>query len=218
MGLEAVGWVVATLPRSGEKYKGSVLMSGAEVKTAARFQERYKNSETGYSRFVTVILEHAKQIEPKAYQVSDQCVAMERDGILVKAKDPYMLAGREAKPGELVPHIVYHDTQLKAGEEFLPDDFIVKVILSTNEVTSSYLFKHHDFPSDGTDVHMRNLLRTKQEPYHQKLSDFNVLIYCGKTLGMPLTRRICEGLRTKQAFSSELQGELDRAFSKNNLF
>jgi len=219
MGIEPVGWVVATLPRSGEKYGGPVFMSGNEIRMAARFQNKYKNKDTGFSRFVTVVIEHSKSIEPKAYQVSDQCVALERDGILAKAQDPYTLTGREAKPGELVPHLVYKDQELKGGQEFIPDEFIVKAIVTTQDDSSKYLFRHQDFPSDGNDIAFRNYIRTySQEPYHLKLSDFNLLVYLHKTLGAPLTRQVCQALRTKEPFSTELVSALDRALMEKNLF
>lgn len=69
LGLEVVGWVVTTAERLGEKYGGHVIMSGLEVQQAARFQNRYKD-QYGYSKFVTVVMEHAAQVEPRAYQVS----------------------------------------------------------------------------------------------------------------------------------------------------
>lgn len=37
-------------------------MSGAEVCTAAALQEKFKNKKTGFSRFVTVIIEQADQV------------------------------------------------------------------------------------------------------------------------------------------------------------
>jgi hypothetical protein len=219
MGVEPVGWVVGTLPRSGEKYGGQVFMSGNELRTAARFQNRYKNKDTGFSRFMTVVLEHSKNIEPKAYQVSDQCVALERDGIFAKAKDPYMLAAREAKQGELVPHVVYKDQELKPGEEFLPDECIVKAIVTTQEEKSMYLFYHNEFPADGNDFAFRNHVRTfSQEQYHKKLSDFNLLVYLHKTIGSVLTKQVCEGLLTKEPFNTELVSALDRSLLEKNLF
>jgi len=217
--MEPVGWVVATLPRAGEKYGGPVFMSGNEIRTAARFQSRYKDKDTGYSRFMTVVVEHSKNIEPKAYQVSDQCLALENAGLLAKSKDPYVLAAREPKPGELIPHLVYKDQELKGGQEFVPDEFVVKAIVTTQDDKSMYLFYHHDFPSEGGDVQFRNHIRTfSQEQYHRKLSDFNLLIFLAKKIGVPLTKQVCQALLTKQPFSQELISALDRSLGEKNLF
>ena len=41
LGVEPVGWIITTLPRSGKKYAGKVLMSGNEVRQAAKFQNRF---------------------------------------------------------------------------------------------------------------------------------------------------------------------------------
>jgi len=71
-----------------------------------------------------------------------------------------VLAARESKPGELIPHLVYKDQELKGGQEFVPDEFIVKAIVTAQEEKSMYLFYHHEFPSDGSDVHFRNHVRS----------------------------------------------------------
>ena len=85
LGLEVVGWIVTTLERKGDKYGGPVFMSGLEVQQAARFQNRYKD-QFGYSKFVTIVMEHADTVEPHAYQVSDLAVCLERDGVFAKVR------------------------------------------------------------------------------------------------------------------------------------
>jgi len=130
-----------------------------------------------------------------------------------------MLTGREAKPGELVPHIVYKDQELKAGQEFVPDEFIVKAIVTTQDDKSNYAFKHCDFPSDGNEMYFRNHMRTyASEPYHLKLSDFGLLIFMARTFGLPLTTEVCQALRTKQPFNKDLIAALDRAIMAKELF
>jgi hypothetical protein len=54
-------------------------------------------------------------IEPKAYQVSDQCVALERDNCFQRAKDPWMMAAREVKDGEISPSFVYKNKPILPG-------------------------------------------------------------------------------------------------------
>jgi len=138
LGLEPIGWIVTTRPREGKKYGGKVILSGSEVRQAARFQERYKNA-LGQSRFITVVLEHQENVEPMAYQISDQGVALERDGVFAKSQDPYLMRVRTPESGELLPSVIFQNKALKSGVEFLPDDFIVKVITSVPKKNQLYV-------------------------------------------------------------------------------
>eukprot|EP00808_Paulinella_micropora_P015807 g19355.t1 len=220
LGLEVVGWIVARPIKEDAKYKGKVFMSGREVRMAAQFQQRYHNTETGYSRFVTVVLEHATQVEAQAYQVSDQSVALERDGFLADAKDPWMLATRGSKEGmQSMPGIVYKDQRLKPGDEFLTDECLVKCIVSTGTTETNGVFTSTEFPSNGEDSHARSYLAlNSQKQYHQKLSDFNFLVYLSGKIGMPLVEEICKGLASGAAFKPELIASLDHAIMSANLF
>ena len=67
-GMERVGWVITTLPRGGKEYHGDIFMSGDEIYTAARLQEKYKNKNTGYSKFTSLVV-HLGTKEPQAFQV-----------------------------------------------------------------------------------------------------------------------------------------------------
>lgn len=216
LGLEPVGWVIATLPRSGAKYGGDVLLSGPEIKQAARFQERYKD-DLSHSKFVTVVMEQAQNVEPKAYQVSDQCVALERDGVLALAADPFMLAGRTPQPGELVPTVVYKDRPLQPGQEFLPDEFVVKVIVMQPEKPRQK-FKYAEFSAVGSEQELRQyLVKHKAEEYHDKLSDFNVLCYLPAVLGPQLANKIITAVGTGNKLPADLKAELDRTLTAKKL-
>ena len=52
---------------------------------------------------------------------------MQRDGLLADASDVGFLAARKAKKNECLPTIVYKNKPLQQGEEFLPDELLVKV-------------------------------------------------------------------------------------------
>lgn len=58
-------------------------------------------------------------IEPKAYQVSDQAVALERDNCFQRAKDPWMMAAREVPAGEISPSFVYKNKPILPGKLYL---------------------------------------------------------------------------------------------------
>jgi hypothetical protein len=214
--IQPVGWIVATLQRSGAKYGGKVFMSGSEVKQAARFQNRYKD-ELGHSRFVTVVVEHSDKVAPQAYQVSDQCVALERDGVLAIAADPWMMATHVPQKGEIVPGVVYKDKPLNPGTEFLPDEFIVPVVVTQPEKPQPR-FKHCDFKSGGSEGDIKAFfIRYAREEYHTKLSDFNLLVTLASVVGWELTEKVCKALLAGDRFPPALKTELDQAFTKRKL-
>ncbi len=224
MGLEVVGWVITTNPRlGGEKYGGKVFMSGYEVCTAAALQQKYSN-RTGQSRFVTVVLEHGDNIEPVAYQVSDQCQALVRDGCIVPSpKDSLMLITPPPRPGTMAPSIVYHDQPLDAGKEFMPDSFLVKVILMTSSA-DQFLFARHAYPQlragGGTlGVIKGELKKHQREEYHVKLSDFGLLLglVFAKIFPMPLMERVGAEIVHKGPFQPAVCEDVDLAFIQNNL-
>jgi hypothetical protein len=223
MGLAPVGWVVTTGPRpGGEKYGGKVFMSGLEVCQAAALQQKFA-SEDGHSRFVTVVLEQSDTIEPVAYQVSDQCQALVRDGCVLPApEDQLMLATRKVPPSEMAPTVVYHDHPLPAGGAFMPDAFLVKVIVMTTR-PEQYLFAHGDFPSlraaPSLDAVKRALNGRRGEPYHQRLSDFNLLVALVR-LGVfagDLMARLGRELVGKQPLSRELSEDVDVSLIQHQL-
>jgi hypothetical protein len=212
LGLEPVGWVVTTQFREGEQYHGKVLMSGPEMRIAARLQQKYKDG-LGHSRFVTVVIEHGAQVEPFAYQVSDQLVALERDGVLTTATDPYLLAIKKPEKSELMPTIIRENKPVKPGAELLPDECIVKVVASTPK-EQMCIFNHTEFPSSGSEAQLKSLFKSHlikfaKQDYVERLADFNLLCYLGRTLGMPLIRQVCQSIRTKTGLSPQIKGALD---------
>lgn len=222
LGLECVGWVITAGARlGGDKYGGKILMSGPEVEQAARFQARYASTQ-GYSRFVTLILEQpaqsTQQIEPIAYQVADTCVALEQAHVFDAANDPYLLSTRIPKKHELLPTIIYKDRPLQPGDPFLPDEMIVKVIVSAPK-HSLTMFHHADCPSQGnSELLIKTYMQQHHsEDYEQRLNDFNLLIHMGKVLGEPIINKVCQALKDKQAMSANVRAELDRLLLEKNL-
>jgi len=224
LGIRPVAWVVATKERpGGPKYGGKVFMSGIEVCTAAALQEKYKpDNQEEFSKFATVILEHSAQIEPRAYQVSDQCQALVRDDcIRPSPNDPFMLQTRPLAPGELGPTIVYHDHPLENGAEFMPDNFLVKVVVMTSDPSTYLLMNHATPPPSNLDkVFIRHFLEARaSEPYHLKLSDFSLLVAL-RLLGMNrnLLKTLCEALTLKTPLPQTLASAIDAEFLRMNLF
>lgn len=192
-------------------------MSGSEVRQAARFQERYKNA-LGQSRFVTVVIEHADNVEPNAYQISDQGVALERDSVFAKPEDPYMMCVRAPNAGEMMPSLIKQNKPLKPSQEFLPDDFIVKVIASAPR-KPNFMFCHSEFPSNGTEADCRShISRFSKEEYLSKLSDFNLLCTLAGIANLPLVLKVCTAIKNKTPLSNDVKAELDTLFVQKNFF
>lgn len=242
LGLSPLGWVITTNERpGGEPYGGKVFLSGLEVCTAAALQQRFGTGVAELSRFVTVVLEQADDIEPRAYQVSDQCQALVRDGCLLPGpKDPLLVATRSVAANEMAPTIVYHDRPLDNGAEFVPDAFLVKVIVMTAGPEQA-LFVHNDFPSlprlglsgaatatataaaaaeSAARARVKATLVSRQsEPYHKRLSDFALLVALARTgvFDAALIARLGAELVTKQPLSQRLSEDVDVALLQHQL-
>lgn len=221
LGLAPVGWVITTQKREGKQYGGQLFLSGGEMRQAARFQWRYKDAAQR-SRFSTVVIEHGEQVEPAAYQVSDQCVAMERDGLFERASDPYMLSVRKPEKGQLLPKVIFKDKAVQYGQDILPDEFVVKVITSAPKASDAF-FAHSDFPTSGPDAVLFAALKTHlkkcgSEDYTRKLSDFNLLCYLSKLVPPEVMQKLCHSIRTKGDLDNQARGVLDSEFVRLGLF
>lgn len=215
-GLEPVGWILCRTGREGEKYGGKVVLTGQEVQQAARFQARFQD-QYEHSRFVTIIMEHAATVEPRAYQVSDLAVALERDGIFGKPTDPNMISTRIPGKSEMIPTVVYKDRPLQPGVDFLPDEFIVKVILTSPKVPDS-MFKSHEFPSNGSELYIRNHLASHARlDLVSRVSDFNLLVALVKVAGWSAVEEICDAIRTKSNLKDETRIALEKVFKDQKL-
>ena len=67
-------------------------------------------------------------------------------------------------------------------------------------------------------MHLKTyLMQYSRESLEDRLSDFNLLCYLPKVLGMPLTEEICRLLHRGQKFPRELQERITKAFSAKGL-
>jgi hypothetical protein len=219
LGLDAVGWVVTSQARSGEKYGGKVLLSGAEVQQAGRFQNKYSDKE-GYSKFVTVLIEHAQEVEPVAYQVSDTAQALEKVNLFDKSADINMLATRKPAKGEMLPTIVYKDRPLMPGEEFLPDELLVKVnIFAPKQANNKMMFKRWEVPSSAGETYLYSYFQQyKADTWESKLADFNLLIALAKVLNNnALIYDVVDAVKQQKALSSNTKSQLETALREKKL-
>ncbi|KYM92095.1 Nuclear protein localization protein 4 like protein [Atta colombica] len=124
LNLRRVGWIFTDLIADDVK-KGTVkhvrnieshFLSAQECIMAGYFQNRYPNpcrfSPNGYfgSKFVTVCVtgDDKNQVHMEGYQVSNQCMALVRDGCLVPTKDaPELGYVIESTDKQYVPDVFY---------------------------------------------------------------------------------------------------------------
>ena len=219
-GMETVGWVLNVERREGgDKYGGKILLSGPEVQQAARFQLRYAN-EAGYSRFVTLILEQSAKVEPVAFQVADMAVALEKEQAFTPASDPFFLATTQPTRTRMTPTIVYKDRPLRGGESFLPDELLVKLIVSSpREGQRLSLFHHAEYASAAaSDVVLKAWLQQyKDEEYEEKLSDFNLLVNLVRIIGESIVMQVCDAVRERRKLSPDVRSQLDAELLEKQL-
>ncbi|KAI5652195.1 NPL4 family domain-containing protein [Phthorimaea operculella] len=124
LGLRPVGWIFTDLLVQ-DRAKGTVkhirgvdthFLSAQECLTAAHYQNLHRNAcrhaPTGYfgSKFVTVCVtgDKTEQVSLEGYQVSGQCAALARDGVLLPTRDAPELAHiRASTDQQYVPDVYY---------------------------------------------------------------------------------------------------------------
>ena len=219
-GMETVGWVLNVPQREGgDKYGGKILLSGPEVQQAARFQLRYANA-AGYSRFVTLILEQQPKVEPVAFQVADMAVALEKEQAFTPAADPFFLATTQPTRTRMTPTIVYKDRPLRGGESFLPDELLVKLIVSSpREGQRLSLFHHAEYASAASsDVVLKAWLQQhREEEYEEKLSDFNLLVNLVRIIDESSVMQVAEAVRDRKKLNPDARSQLDAQLLEKQL-
>lgn len=147
--------------------------------------------------------------------MSDLAVCLERDGVLAKSDDSNMMSTRVPAQGELVSTVVYKDRPLLPGKDFLPDEFIVKVIALQPKSIAEWQFAHAEFPAlkdQPTDAMVNGWMKKfAKESYTQRLADFNLLSYIAAKGAIPekTLNDICQALKTKATLGKEAMAALD---------
>eukprot|EP00742_Colponemidia_sp_Colp-10_P004099 GILJ01004374.1.p1 GENE.GILJ01004374.1~~GILJ01004374.1.p1 ORF type:complete len:568 (+),score=59.41 GILJ01004374.1:49-1752(+) len=205
LGLEKVGWIFTALPRD-------YFLSSQEVREAARFQNEFSvEHPTGYmvTKFVTVVVKQDTEghISPDAYMVSDQCQALERDNVLGESDNPKLMVERKAEHATLLPTIMANGAPT---ESFDPDWFLVNVNSGAPQKPRTF-FKHSDFARENrrtqpspADV-KAFLNKYRSEPFHERLSDFHLLVYLAQMLDIDTALVLCRSVADKTPVSQPLQ-------------
>eukprot|EP00753_Platysulcus_tardus_P007948 PLAT15538.9.p1 GENE.PLAT15538.9~~PLAT15538.9.p1 ORF type:complete len:566 (+),score=210.95 PLAT15538.9:88-1698(+) len=187
-GLEPVGWIFTHLPRD-------YMLGSDELRQMARLQLAHKKATDRGARFVTMVLTQNElgEIAPRAFMASDQCMALERDGVLGDSDDPRFCVRRQPGKAEVLPDILRASAKegTRSMERFEPDFFIVEVNSGRPKVVPGIpvptpVFAHSDFPVEnrGEFGELQNkgmlvayLRKYASEPLPARLSDFHLLVY-----------------------------------------
>lgn len=214
--MQRIGWCVTTLPRGGKEYHGDIFMSGEEIYNAARLQEKYKNLNTGYSRFMSLIV-HIGTKEPQAFQISDQGVAMIRYGLVQADEDPGFVKVAIPPDRMYVPAVINENKEIKHGDKYLPDAMLVNVI-ATKTSKEEHIFNFVHFPASGdADDLKKHLVYHKDKEYHVSLSDFNLLCFLPRVIGNDLAVKVAKAVVNKARLDSETRNQVHQAFQKIGL-
>lgn len=187
LGLEPIGWIFTHETRD-------YLISSNDMEIMYKMQSTYKNPDTGLSKFVTVSVsydEKTKQVSPDALMLSDQGMALYRDKVIGKPKDPRFCYVREQENRyDYITDVIENKKGFGAIEvkKFDPDFLIVQVNCGAPKVTSDdcYICPFEDFtplhrdifgelPSDSE--YMKLMNNRKQLPKWKIFGDFHMLCY-----------------------------------------
>jgi len=219
LGLIKVGWIFTDLVPSANgqvrNFRGvdTHFLSGQEIITAGHFQNLSPNTcrsvdeGTFGSKFVTVCVtgNKDKEIHMEGYQVSNQCMALVRDGIIVPTKDaPELAYIRESSDENYVPDVFFMEKD-KYGNEIkklgrpLPVEYLlIDVPVSTPKEplhTFPLLKERNPFAIENRllessiqdfNSFARYISQFRSAEFFDAIADFHVLIFMANLDIIPL--------------------------------
>lgn len=233
LGLVRVGWIFTDLvPLANGKvknYRGveTHFLSAQEIITAAAYQNQFPNicqlteEKVFGSKFVTVCVtgNAENEIHMEGYQVSNQCMALVRDGVLVPTKDaPELAYVRESTEDKYVPDVFFMEKD-KYGNEIkklgrpLPVEYLLTDVPVTTPkeplATFTVLKDRNPFPVENRlldssiqdfNSFARYISQFRSAEFFDAISDFHVLIFMATLDIMPLREYmgpLLEAVKTK---------------------
>ncbi|XP_053976809.1 nuclear protein localization protein 4 homolog isoform X1 [Hylaeus volcanicus] len=221
LNLRKVGWIFTDLI-ADDVTKGTVkhvrnveshFLSAQECIMAGYFQNQYPNpcrfSPNNYfgSKFVTVCVtgDGKNQVHMEGYQVSNQCMALVRDGCLVPTKDaPELGYVIESTDKQYVPDVFYKEKDSYGNEVLrlarpLPVEYLLVDIPASTPLTPQFTFYVSDninsfpienrlvdgqvqeFNSLGSYMHQFN-----EDQFLEAISDFHLLLFIATMDTLPM--------------------------------
>jgi len=171
LGLSRIGWIFTDLVADDlekgtvKHFRGHVdthFLSGQECMMAGKLQSEHPNpcqlSADGHfgSKFVTVVMTGDKQnqIHPEGYQVSNQCMALVRDGCMVPCRDaPELGYIKESSNEQYVPDVFYklkdeyNNEVTKIGRPLPLEYLLIDIPAGVAKETEESLFTNNANPA-----------------------------------------------------------------------
>ena len=223
LNLRCVGMVMTSAP-----YEDPI--SSFDVDFIAPLQLMYKDRADYSSKFVTVIVKRneKKEIEPIACMLSDQCICMYRDGLLLPPKQSDKCKSTTTgKNKELLSSVIRNDEKMGSQEvtEFEPLFFLVELTVTTAKAGSiSPIFKQASFPCLNSAQETRDTLlsayalvwlcveelvttlkegRRDANKMRMVLSDFYLLIELASVIGVEAVMDMCQDILNERPISTK---------------
>eukprot|EP00828_Plagiopyla_frontata_P017530 TRINITY_DN2270_c0_g1_i4.p1 TRINITY_DN2270_c0_g1~~TRINITY_DN2270_c0_g1_i4.p1 ORF type:complete len:295 (+),score=38.36 TRINITY_DN2270_c0_g1_i4:87-971(+) len=194
LGLERIGWIFTDS-------NSDVFLSSKQIGQAAIYQETYKTMHPcGYnvSKFLTVTVKPRKnnqqEIAPEVYMVSDDCQALQRDGIFAESNSRKFMQIREPDPNnirDVIPTVIRQGSD--SSKQFESDFFIVNIAHGQPKNNKFSIIKHSDFPIENrkNPQTINNLkeyyARHKKEQQWEKYADFHLILYLSNVIDIDLS-------------------------------
>ncbi|XP_015608154.1 nuclear protein localization protein 4 homolog [Cephus cinctus] len=233
--IRRVGWIFTDLIADDVK-KGTVkhvrnidshFLSAQECIMAGHFQNQHPNpcrfSPSGIfgSKFVTVCVtgDDKNQVHMEGYQVSNQCMALVRDGCLVPTKDaPELGYVIESSDKQYVPDVYYKEKDNYGNEVSrlarpLPVEYLLVDVPASTPLTPQFTFYASDeitpFPVENRlvdgQVQVFNSLCTYMQQFSpdqflEAMSDFHLLLFIATMDMLPMKDHMApllEAIRTR---------------------
>jgi len=222
MGLRKVGWIFTDLVASAttankvKNFRGidTHFLSAQEIITAGHYQNMHTNpckqTEEGFfgSKFVTVVITGNKEgdVEMMAYQVSNQCMALVNDKIIVPTKDaPELAYILESSEAQYVPDVFFMEKDEYGNEikkmgrplpvEYLLIDVPVTTPLQPLQTFTTLPVGKNPFPVENRllessiqdfNAFARYISQFKDNEFPEFVSDLHVLVFMATLDIMPL--------------------------------
>eukprot|EP00164_Ancoracysta_twista_P000202 GFYU01000293.1.p1 GENE.GFYU01000293.1~~GFYU01000293.1.p1 ORF type:complete len:614 (-),score=197.83 GFYU01000293.1:291-2132(-) len=208
-GLERVGFIFTDLrtDRQGQLVKSrfaeKYLLTGHEMALMAKMQadhpnvtKKSKNNRFG-SKFVTVLLSGTEEgsADIEAYQVSDQCASLVRDGIIFPGKaSKKKMRARKTDEDQYIPDVSYRQKNeynldvIEKADPGLPTDFFLIQIRHGAPKESNPVFPVHEFPVYGrptrsvTTNTLKEYLKRNPSNTGDNLKDWNLVLFLRRYL------------------------------------
>jgi hypothetical protein len=114
---------------------------------------------------------------------------MERDGLLQDGSSTELVAAKKGKEKEYIPSIIFKDRALGPGEDFVPDELLVKVVAMKSYKPAS-MFAYNHFPLYGANKNhaIAYMKRHNSEKMPLQISDFSFLCFLPQVVGLDVKK------------------------------